>query len=334
MAETREPLPRYLALLELIPRAPRFIDTPTLLNRLHAQGFNSDIRALQRDLSGPLMRRFPLQCDDSHKPFRWSFPSHYQLSLPGLDLPQALAWVMAEAHLSNLLPEVVLAQLEPQFNLARKQLDGLDGNGFGQWAQRVRTVTPGLTLLPARIEASIWQAVTDALLRQQALAVRYLSRTRETESTLLLHPQGLVSRHGVSYLVALVNDYDDPRHFALHRLRHAAPSDKPWREATDFDLDTHIQEGAFAYREGPQTVRLVAEVAPSIAWLLSETPLCDAQTLYSLPGGEAYRLEAEVPDDKQTLWWLRGLGAHVHVLAPAHWREDIREHARRILARE
>lgn len=333
MPDVRDTLFRYLTLLQLIPRSPGRIATPVLLEKLRERGFRVDARSLQRDLRDKLALHFPLICDDSHKPFRWYFDRQFQSHLPALDLPSALTLVLAEEHLKGLLPPVVVDQLSPQFADAHRVLDDLSDNGLSQWTQRVRALPNGKALLPASIDNAVWQCVAQALLENQALEVCYLSRSRESHKTLTLHPQGLVSRYSVTYMVATVGDYDDIRQFALHRIRHATISQCPWRASPGFDLDAYIAGGAFGYRQTPDDVELVANVAPHVAWLLSETPLSNEQHLEPLAHGDWQRLTATLPDDQQTLWWLKGMGASVEVVKPDTWREEIRDDARRILAR-
>tara|TARA_R110000824_G_scaffold207846_1_gene393417 strand:- start:41285 stop:41815 length:531 start_codon:yes stop_codon:yes gene_type:complete len=162
--------------------------------------------------------------------------------------------------------------------------------------------------------------------------VVYLSRATKTEKHFTLHPQGLVSRHSVTYLLATVNDYDDIRQFAMHRIETATISESTWRPLHNFDVDNYIAGGAFGYLQGKAPVTLVAQVAPQVAWLLSAPPLSEAQQLASLPDNTWQQLEAEVPDDQQTLWWLMAMGANVNVLAPTSWRETLKANAEQVLA--
>ncbi|SNY97915.1 helix-turn-helix transcriptional regulator [Halomonas sp. hl-4] len=333
MSEIRETLFRYLTMLQLIPRSPGRISTPVLLEKLHERGFRIDTRSLQRDLRDKLALHFPLICDVRRKPYRWYFDRDFHCNLPALDVPGALTLVLSEEYLKGLLPPVVIGQLSPQFRDARQLLDNLEGNGLSQWANRVRAIPNGKALIPAPFKELIWQAVAQALVENRALDVTYLSRSAEQEKQFTLHPQGLVSRHSVTYLLATVNDYEDIRQFALHRIVEATFSSKPWRESTTFDLDDYILNGGFGYLEENEDTTLIANVAPQLAWLLTETPLSNRQTLIPLENSEWQRLEAVVPNDQQTLWWLKGLGANVEVIEPVTWQNDILDTAREILAR-
>lgn len=333
MSEIRDTLFRYLAMLQLIPRSPGRISTPVLLEKLQERGFQIDARSLQRDLRDRLSLHFPLVCDDNQKPYRWYFDRDFHCNLPALDIPSALTLVLAEEYLKGLLPPVVVDQLAPQFRDSRQLLDDLEQNGLSQWARRVRAIPNGKALIPAPLSAATWQTVTEALLSKRAIDVTYLSRSAEEKKQFTLHPQGLVSRHSVTYLLATVNDYTDVRQFALHRIEEARLSEAAWHDAEDFDLDDYIAGGAFGYLQSKAPVTLVANIAPQMAWLLSETPLSEEQQLTPLPDSDWQRLEAEVPDDQQTLWWLMGMGANVDVLEPEAWRSEIYASAKVIVER-
>ena len=331
MSDARDTLFRYLTMLQLIPRFPGRVSTPVLKEKLAERGFNIDTRSLQRDLSHKLSSQFPIGCDDSQKPYRWYFDRDFQCHLPALDVPSALTLVLAEEYLKGLLPPVVVGQLSPHFSDARRLLDELSSNGLSQWARKVRAIPNGKALIPAEIDENAWQTISQALLEQKAVDVTYLSRTAETEKRFTLHPQGIVSRHSVTYLLANVDGFEDLRQFALHRVKQVGMSDVKWQATEAFDIDAYIQGGAFGYRQGPGNVELEAEIARPVAWLLHETPIADLQTIEALPDGEWSRLSARVPDDQQTLWWLMGMGANVKVIAPASWRDTLKANAQKVL---
>jgi len=331
MSEIRDTLFRYLTMLQLIPRSPGRISTPVLLEKLRERGFQVDMRSLQRDLRDRLALHFPLICDDSSKPYRWFFDRDFHCNLPALDVPSALTLVLGEEYLKGLLPPVVVGQLAPQFRDARQLLDGLEANGLSQWAKRVRAIPNGKTLIPAPLDEDTWQVVSEALLSHRAVDVTYRSRSADERKQLTLHPQGMVSRHSVTYLLATVNDYDDIRQFALHRIEQVSLSKAKWRDAEGFCIDDYIASGAFGYLLSKEPVLLRARIQPQVAWLLSETPLSNEQSLTQLADTDWQLLEARVPDDQQTLWWLKALGASVEVLEPLAWREEILADAKRVL---
>lgn len=325
MSDPKDRLFRHLALLRLIPRAPKSISTTELLQRLKAENFDIDRRTLQRDLIGRLALDFPLLCDESQRPYLWSFPKDTpQFDFPALDTPTALAFVLAESHLSKLLPPSVLSLLAHHFDLAHRQLQGLEHNNLAHWARRVRTLPNGKALQPAEVDATIWSQVATSLLEARQLEIIYLSRSKGNSKTLRIHPAGMISRHSVSYLIGTVEGYTDVRQFALHRIQQAACLDAPTREQPDFEIDHYIQSGGFNSPGPVEHHELIADVSPQIAWLLNETPLGPKQRLEPLQGSDWQRLRAMVPDDQETLWWMFGLGESVRLHEPKHWVDVIK----------
>ncbi|WP_404418822.1 helix-turn-helix transcriptional regulator [Marinospirillum sp.] len=324
MSESKDTLLRLLTTLQLIPRHPGRIATPTLQEKLADRGFHIDLRSLQRDLKGRLSSHFPLACDESVRPFRWSFLADAQINLPALDTPAALTLCLAEEQLRSLLPASVADQLKPQFQAARQHLNSLEHNQLAGWAKRVRALPNGKALIPAPLHSDVWASVSEALLHQKQLDVTYLSRKKQEAKNFTLHPVGLVSRYALSYLIAQVDGYDNLRHFAVHRIEKATPLDAASNAHPDFDLDAYIQSGALSWKTAEGTTRLVADIHPQLAWILKETPLSEEQSLTPIPGSDWERLEATVLQDKETLWWIYGLNDKIRVREPQVWVEEIK----------
>jgi predicted DNA-binding transcriptional regulator YafY len=184
-------------------------------------------------------------------------------------------------------------------------------------------VPNGKALQPAEVQASIWSPVATALLEARQLEMVYLSRSKGENKNLRVHPAGMVSRHCVSYLIGTVEGYSDYRQFALHRIKHAVCLDAPVREQADFDIDQYVHSGGFNNPGPVEFVDLVADVSPQIAWLLSETPLGSQQTLKQLPDSDWQRLNARVPNDQETLWWVFGVGESLRLYEPQGWVDEI-----------
>ncbi|NLD14109.1 MAG: WYL domain-containing protein [Gammaproteobacteria bacterium] len=322
MADPKDTLLRQLVTLQLIPRAPGRIATTVLQEKLAERGFEVNLRSLQRDLKERLSLQFPLICDESEKPFRWSFAAGTQISMPSLDTPTALTLHLAEEHLRTLLPASVADLLNPQFDAARQHLQALSSNHLASWANSVRALPNGKTLIPAPIDGQIWQQVSEALLHKQQIRIQYLSRNQGEVRPFHLHPTGLVSRYSISYLIARVEGYDNLRHFALHRIRSVETLDDKAITPADFDIDRYIQQGAFSMSSG-ETTRLIADIHPQLAWILRETPLSHEQSIEPIAESDWFRLEAVVPMDQETLWWIMGLGERIRVREPGEWVGEI-----------
>lgn len=328
-----DPLLRNLTLLQLIPRDPGRIATTTLQEKLAERGYVIDLRSLQRDLKGKLSQAFPICCDDSDRPYRWYYDRAAVSHLPAQDPGSALALVMAEAYLKDLMPPVVGHTIAPLFHQAHQSLHAASSNRLINWSERVRAIPMGKSLQQAQVRESVWFTLSSALLNRQVVEVVYLSRKKEEVKTFRLHPQGIVNRQHITYLLAMNGDYEDIRQYALHRIQSAECLDEACREFPDFNIDDYIAQGGFAYRNSNELIPLKIRVRHDLTWMLSETPLSDDQVLLSDPEEGWFQLEARVPDDGQTFWWLQAQSARVDVLEPTVWREEILESALEIVRR-
>lgn len=330
-AEPKEPLLRNIVLLGLIPRQPRSKTVVELQRELVARGFNVSTRTLQRDLADKLAAEFPIYCDDTAPPYRWSFDKHAQFNLPAVDPATALAMHLSEGHLQRVLPPSVLSALAPQFAEARRQVSSTaEAPALGAWARRVRAVPLGPVTKPAAVALDVWEAIAEALLKGRQLGIHYLSRSKGELREMLLHPQGLVSRGAVTYLIGCVDDYEDLRHFALHRIQSTERRNASARDC-GFDIDVYLRTASFAPRNADSPAVLHAHVHPRLAWSLRELPLGEDQCMTPLPGSDWECLEASVADDEETFRWVRAQGPDIKVMGPPAWKQRLVNEVRQLL---
>lgn len=328
----KDPTRRNLVLLRLIPRHPASISTIQLRDALLQEDpdFDITLRSLQRDLEGMLSGRFNLMCskDDEdeairkQRPYRWSYEPHTRAGLPVMSSAEALAMCLSEHHLKYLLPPDVLTLLRPHFSEARTRIESTSSGSHGRWARRVRSLPNGRALLPAIVDGKVWEHVADALLRQRQLRVDYLSRAKGDIRPMVLHPRGIVSRGPCNYLIASVGEYSDIRHFAMHRIQRAELLELTSRDDA-FDMDDYLPGAAFTPRQGTDTVELIADVHPQLAWTLRETPLSSDQTLTPIPETDWVRLHAHLPDDQESFWWVYGLGENIRIQSPVALKQAV-----------
>src|SRR6185437_16114000 len=96
-------LARQITMLRMIPRLPGKISASRLWERLGSDGFQVDLRSVQRDLQ-KLQSPMGLVRDEA-KPAGWSYARNANpLVLPVLDAPGALTLNMIEQYLVPVLP--------------------------------------------------------------------------------------------------------------------------------------------------------------------------------------------------------------------------------------
>ena len=190
---------RHWHLLQKIPREPRKITVEELLNYLNEEHFDVTTRTIQRDLN-KLSELFPIYNDEERIPgWSWS-KSASAVSLPGLTASQALTFKLVKNYLVNLIPASVLQQLDPFFAAADKELLSLQKNPLHEWPAKIAVVPPTQPLLAPKIDATVQNNVSDALLNNRKLRLLYQNRQEETPSERIVHPLAMVARGGLLYL--------------------------------------------------------------------------------------------------------------------------------------
>jgi predicted DNA-binding transcriptional regulator YafY len=315
---------RQWAMLRMIPRAPRKIDTATIQTKLSAQGLEINVRSIQRDLMN-LSAIFPITCDERNKPFGWSWLREAEpMDVPGMDPQTALTFHLAKNFLTPLLPRSTLQYLGPYFDRAKSVLDELKRPGIGNWPEKARIVPRGQNLRPPEVDPELLNVIYTALLEEKRFTARYRRRGERKAVEYEVNPLGLVYRHGAAYLIATVGDYEDVMQFALHRFLGAQLTDKRRNAPRGFSLETYLQNGAFDYPKSKDSIELQVLFNSDTAVHLEETPLSPNQHLTKQQGGRTV-LQARVQDTAQLRWWLLGFGDQVEVVAPLQLRSEFQQ---------
>lgn len=322
---------RQLAMLKLIPRAPRKITVAQLHDKLRDQQYDVNERTIQRDLN-TLSVPFSLRCDDRSKPYGWQFMQDAEIiDLPGMGPTTALAFKLAEVFLEPLLPRSTLKELAPHMQRADQVLAQTKLT-LKDWPNKVYVLPRGQELHPPKVEGEVIESVYQALLEERRFSCDYQPRNREERKQYEVNPLGLVFRNGVVYLVCTLWDYSDVRQLVLHRMHNAQLTDKPATSPEGFNLEYYIRnEQRFDYPAG-DSIRLEALLEPDVATHLSESRLSEDQTLAPSEDGR-YRLTASVIDTLQLRWWLLGFGDRVEVLCPPALRQEFARIAENLASR-
>lgn len=303
---------RHWAMLRLIPRHPRRVDTNRIRNELERQGYSITLRSIQRDLN-KLSAVLPL-CSDQSKPQGWWWQADAELlEIPGLDPQAALVFKMAEQHLKQVLPASTLDSLRPWFRAANGVLDALP-DGVGGWMDKVRILPSGPPLIPPSINPDVQSAIYQGLFEKKRMALSYKPRGTATAKTYEINPMAVVQRGHLIYIVCTLWDYQNPMLMLMHRIESAEVLDMQATSPEAFSVDDYIAEGELGFRLGPP-VKLVADFEHQAALVFQETPISADQQLVELADGMV-RLTATVADTQELRTWLRGFGQSVSVYEP------------------
>lgn len=297
--------------LELLRRIPKrgTITATELRLQLQDAGFEREPRTIQRlleTLSDPDSTFYGIERDDSSKPYRYRWKESAKgLTLPGLSTQESLLLTLAEQQLRSLLPAKLMKSMQGFFSQARGQLDE---KGTSQrereWLDKVRVVSVTQPLLPPKVDAHVFEQVSDALYGNQWLDVDYKNAEGDRKASRVM-PLGLAQQGPRMYLVCRFEGYDNERCLALHRFISARASTLTFERPKDFDLKKFDDAGRFGYGDGTKT-RLSFRITKGAGLHVVECPLSLDQQVVELD--DAYEITATVVDSAMLDWWLRGFG--------------------------
>ena len=316
---------RQWTMLRMIPRAPRKIDSRTLLDKLADSGFVVSKRSIERDLIS-LSAIFPLQSDERSKPYGWSWTGKDVFDIPSMEPNTALTFALASQFLEPLLPRSSQKHLEPYFIQAKQVLKKIEKSGLGKWPDKVRILGRGQKLLARDVPPKILDTVYEAILTGKRLMVSYKPRDEDNAREYEMNPLGLVFRDAVIYIVCSLWDYDEIKQFVMHRITKTELLDKKCRLPKNFNLDDYIASGEFHFPVNEKMIRLKVLFSPDAAIHLKETQLSDDQTSKEQKDGRIL-IEATVQDTLELRWWLLGFGDNAEVVKPISLRKEFKQTA-------
>ena len=321
-----DPLYRHWLILLMIPRR-RVIGVKEVRGRL-AKEFDIDAqpRMIQRDLDY-LSGIFPLE-SDGKKPSGWRWKVDAPLfDIPNMDPVTALTFKLASEHVGKMLPRGVLAALLPYVRIAEERLKQISTPNLSTWPEKVRIVSPNLPHITPGVPEGISETAYTALLEGRRFTAKYRrvdGEVREYE----VNPLGMAFVEGLTYIVATLNDYDDPILLLLHRILNARLLDTPVNAPEGFDLDRYIaKELLFPVGRDIKLKVLFGEKSDVLR--LQESPIVEDQRIKELRDGK-FELTATVVNSVQLRWWLRGYGERIEVLSPKKLRDEFAEVARKL----
>ena len=293
--------------LELLRRIPKrgTITAPELRQQLRDAGFERELRTIQRLLQ-TLSEFYDIERDDSGKPFRYRWKEAAKgLSMPGLSTQESLLLTLAEQQLSSLLPAKLMKSMQGFFSQARSQL-GEKGSAQREreWLDKVRVVSTSQPLLPPKVDANVFEQISDALYGNLWLDVDYKNAEGDRKTSRVM-PLGLAQQGPRMYLVCRFDGYDNERCLALHRFISAKASTLTFERPKDFNLKQFDDDGRFGYGDGTK-IQLSFRISKGAGRHMVECPLSLDQQVVELD--DAYEITATVVDSAMLDWWLRGFG--------------------------
>ena len=322
---------RHLAMLSRIPVHPNAKSTKRILQELRELDPDYDVseRTVQRGLD-QLSGQFPISCEARGRANHWYWTDPHALTqIPSMSAPTAFALRLAAEYLKPIMPPSARGLLEPYFSHADSVLEGTE---LGRWTDKAAIIERGPVLTPPSVPVEVQEAVYSALMENRKVEVAYRAKTRTRARRMVLNPLGIVIRAGIVYLVATSWDYEDVRHYVLHRMSEPQLLDEQARTAPGFRLARYIgEENRFSYPVDGGRISLRVLFDKDAAMHLTESRLAKDHRTTKQDDGRVL-VEATVPDTAEFRWWLLGFGSSVEVLEPATLREEFREEVLQLAA--
>jgi predicted DNA-binding transcriptional regulator YafY len=250
---------------------------------------------------------------------------------------EALALQLLKRFAHNQIPALLADELSPLFDVAGKVLARLPASAprhYAKWLGKVAVEPGSFALTHSPIGRDVFAAVSQALLMEHELKIRYRYRSDDPaivgkESTRVVQPLGLVEVGGVGYLVAATKSRATPVMYRLDRMLDAELLD-PFRYPESFSLESYIkrQRSFDFFPEG--AIRLSLRFRGMAGDHLIESRMSEDQTVTRR--GDVLEVTGTVTASKRLRWWLRSFGPDVEVLEPRALREELAEEARALHA--
>lgn len=130
------------------------------------------------------------------------------------------------------------------------------------------------------------------------------------------------------YLAGLCEGKAEPRVFKTTRIESVEYLKKPAARPQGLDLDAWFKSAVKAW--GGPTTAIEVRLKSAVAWLATEYPLVDGQTVEAEPDGSV-RIRAEVSGLVEAKQWVLGWGSQAVALSPKELVEAVRAELTRAL---
>jgi len=316
-AETLSKAQRLHKLCHLLYRHPYGL-TASELARLC--GVSS--RTIQRDLQDLEEMHVPIW-DDEGNPPRYGIIEGYYLPPIHLDLDDALALYLAgrllaryadtfNPHIAQALAKLAGILPEPMANHIHATIRMLSQRQADETFERVLQV---LTLAWATgRKARIWyQAAQSENIHEYLFCPYFIEPSAAGSST---------------YAIGYSSYFEDVHTFKVERIRDARLTTERYEIPENFDGPA-VLSSAWGIMYGPEVEEVILRFRPAATRRVKETFWHPTQRIEDTEDGGCI-LHLQIAHPKEMLYWIRGWGAQVEVLAPSWLRQQLKAEAREL----
>lgn len=297
------------------------------LTRALDPGSTRHSRTLRRDLAAIEAIGWPLVTERVDGQVRWKLLEGFR-HVPALRLsPTELMALTVSRRLIAPLEGTELhtslqsamgkasAALTPQGLELAQQLEGAFSVGLGPHKRY-------------RHHREVVERITQAIGHKMRIQMRYDSASRGRMTRREVDPYRLWYASGGLYLVGYCHLRNEPRMFAVERIKSVTPTDLPYQIPLHFDFDAFIEDSLTVMRGPRMTVELEFD-KPTTAWV-KDRILHPSQQLKRLSKGRM-QMTLAVADSREVVGWVLSFGSGVKVVGPDSLRTAVKQEARKVL---
>ena len=172
------------------------------------------------------------------------------------------------------------------------------------------------------------ERITQAIVHKMRIQMRYDSASRGRMTRREIDPYRLWYASGGLYLVGYCHLRNEPRMFAVERIKSVTPTDLPYQIPLHFDFDAFIEDSLTVMRGPRMTVELEFD-KPTAAWV-KDRIWHPSQQLKRLSKGRM-QMTLAVADSREVVGWVLSFGSGVKVVQPVSLRTAVEEEAKKIV---
>lgn len=179
-----------------------------------------------------------------------------------------------------------------------------------------------------RHHREVVERVTQAIVHKTRIQMRYDSASRGKMTRREVDPYRLWYASGGLYLVGYCHLRNEPRMFAVERIKSVTPTDFPYQIPLQFDFDAFVEDSLTVMRGPRMTVALEFD-KPTAAWA-KDRVWHPSQQLKRLSKGRM-QMTLSVADSREVVGWVLSFGSGVKVVQPDSLRRAVEEEAKKVL---
>ncbi len=306
---------RLTRLSHLLYRHPRGLTTRELARLCHV-----DQRTIQRDLIEMDELGIPIW-DSEDIPRRHGVLKGYYLPPIHLALPEATALYLAGRLLMRYSDHC-----DAHTTAALAKLAGVLPDPMSQHMHAC------IQRLATRQEDSVYELVSETMATawatQRVVHMQYLGASTDEVRECDLWPYCIEASGvgGAVYVIGYAPHANNLRTFKLDRILEAHLTAETFEPPEGFD-GPQMLDSCWGIMYGDEVERVVLRFAPSATRRVKETIWHTSQCLVEREDGGC-ELHLEIAHPEEMVYWIRGWGPQVEVLAPTWLREQMAEEAR------